>query len=199
MIPFMAASNKTAYTFPPLKINLNEQKHESAVTSCARVHQLFCQISNLSDTILLICSFIVVPRELPFFFCSVAWTRLHAGAPFTPASCWARPQRNILDTARWGPLRRCHSSVHFAALCAPSNKSNDGFEDSFCFRRPKELQPSPGKSTKRVRQKEFSTVYWLLEPGLTYKCGRFRGFILDTLNIFKPHTSIHLLQLNSCV
>lgn len=46
-------------------------KSQFVVTSCTHVHQLFRQISNLSDMILLICSFIVVPRELLFLF--VQW------------------------------------------------------------------------------------------------------------------------------
>ena len=80
MMPFMAASTKSAYTF-------TIQSQESIVTYCTHVHQLFLQISNLSHIILLIGSVIVVPRELPFSFCSVAWTRVRAGAAFISASC----------------------------------------------------------------------------------------------------------------
>lgn len=70
MIPFAAASDKSK-RLTRLKVNLNSQENESVVTYYTRVHRLLRQIFNLSDTTLLICSFIVVPRELPFLF--VQW------------------------------------------------------------------------------------------------------------------------------
>lgn len=196
MIPLMAASNKSKR---PNTVCIKSQPkfteewiRSNFLYSCASASPSDFQFERHDSLNLLIhCG----SQRVAVSLCSVAWTRLHAGAPFISASCWARPRRNVLDTARWGPLRCCHSSVHFPALCAPSNKSNDGFEDSFSSPLSKELQPSPGKSAKRFRQKEFSTVYWLLAPGVTYKCGLFQGFILDMLNIFKPHTFTHLLQL----
>lgn len=107
-----------AYTFSPLKVNLNSQ-NESIVTYCTHVHQLFRQISNLSDMILLICSFIVVPRELLFLF--VQWHGHDSTLPplsFLP--CVERVRGGMFSTqlaeGLWGASTRLCTSLLFVLL-----------------------------------------------------------------------------------